>query len=191
MIPFRPRTVRVTVPLWAALLILAAWALLEGANFLATPVQAAEIVLEQARTEVYFSPDGGGEKAIIRALDATREEALVMVFSFTNKNIRAALERAEKRGVDVQILADDGLVHDPKFKPLARMFVDTVEGLAHNKVMILDKTRVITGSFNFTKAAEERNSENLLIITDPGLARLYRDNWLARRATAKPWPSQR
>jgi phosphatidylserine/phosphatidylglycerophosphate/cardiolipin synthase-like enzyme len=37
---------------------------------------------------------------------------------------------------------------------------------------------VITGSFNFTKAAEENNAENLLIIHDKKLASLYIKNWL-------------
>ena len=43
--------------------------------------------------------------------------------------------------------------------------------------MNLDGAPVITGSFNFTKAAEERNAENVLVIHDPKLARQYLDNW--------------
>ena len=49
--------------------------------------------------------------------------------------------------------------------------------IAHNKVMVVDGATVVTGSFNFTKAAEERNAENLLVIKDKGLARLYMENW--------------
>ncbi|KHK02896.1 Endonuclease [Desulfovibrio sp. DV] len=41
---------------------------------------------------------------------------------------------------------------------------------------------MITGSFNFTKAAEEKNAENLLIIRDSGLAKLYLENWERHRA---------
>ena len=36
---------------------------------------------------------------------------------------------------------------------------------------------VLTGSFNFTKAAEEHNAENLLVINDPVLAKQYIENW--------------
>ena len=36
---------------------------------------------------------------------------------------------------------------------------------------------VITGTFNFTKAAEEKNAENLLIIRSKELAKSYLDNW--------------
>ncbi len=43
--------------------------------------------------------------------------------------------------------------------------------------MIIDKTVVITGSFNFTKAAEEKNAENLLVLRSKELARGYIENW--------------
>ena len=43
--------------------------------------------------------------------------------------------------------------------------------------MIIDGETVITGSFNFTKAAEENNAENLLVIHDKKLAALYTKNW--------------
>jgi len=61
-------------------------------------------------------------------------------------------------------------------------------------VIILDNTNVITGSFNFTDAADSRNAENVLIIQDSELARIYKDNWDKRAKTAKQyneatWPN--
>ena len=55
--------------------------------------------------------------------------------------------------------------------------IDAEHAIAHNKIMIIDKETVITGSFNFTKAAEEKNAENLLILKSKELAKLYIDNW--------------
>jgi phosphatidylserine/phosphatidylglycerophosphate/cardiolipin synthase-like enzyme len=55
--------------------------------------------------------------------------------------------------------------------------IDSAHAIAHNKIMIIDKETVITGSFNFTKAAEEKNAENLLIIKSKELAAIYIDNW--------------
>ncbi len=49
--------------------------------------------------------------------------------------------------------------------------------IAHNEIMIIDGETVITGSFNFTKAAEEKNAENLLVIRDKKLAKRYFKNW--------------
>jgi len=55
--------------------------------------------------------------------------------------------------------------------------IDAQHAIAHNKVIIIDGETVITGSFNFTKAAEEKNAENLLVIRDKKLAELYIKNW--------------
>jgi phosphatidylserine/phosphatidylglycerophosphate/cardiolipin synthase-like enzyme len=55
--------------------------------------------------------------------------------------------------------------------------IDAKHAIALNKVMIIDGETVITGSFNFTKAAEESNAENLLVIRDKKLASLYTKNW--------------
>lgn len=55
--------------------------------------------------------------------------------------------------------------------------IDAAHAIAHNKVMVVDGETVITGSFNFTKAAEEKNAENLLVIRDRKLAELYPRNW--------------
>ena len=57
------------------------------------------------------------------------------------------------------------------------MKIDAKHAIAHNKVMIIDGETVITGSFNFTKAAEENNAENLLVIHDRKLASIYTKNW--------------
>lgn len=57
------------------------------------------------------------------------------------------------------------------------MGTDSAHAIAHNKVMVIDGETVITGSFNFTKAAEGNNAENLLIINDRKLASLYTKNW--------------
>ena len=64
------------------------------------------------------------------------------------------------------------------------VWVDTKVAIAHNKVMVIDGQRVITGSFNFTAAAQSRNAENLLVIEDPALAAQYRTNWERRRAVS-------
>ena len=60
-----------------------------------------------------------------------------------------------------------------RIAPLIR----AAHAIAHNKVMIIDKAVVITGSFYFTKAAEEKNAENLLVLRSKELARGYIENW--------------
>lgn len=58
--------------------------------------------------------------------------------------------------------------------------IDKVAGIAHNKVIIIDEQKVITGSFNFTNAADKRNAENVIIINNKSVAKEYLNNWQDR-----------
>jgi phosphatidylserine/phosphatidylglycerophosphate/cardiolipin synthase-like enzyme len=69
-------------------------------------------------------------------------------------------------------------------------FIDSAHPIADNKIMIIDREIVITGSFNFTKVAEERNAENLLIIKSKELARPYMDNWNKHRVYSEPYQAR-
>jgi phosphatidylserine/phosphatidylglycerophosphate/cardiolipin synthase-like enzyme len=60
-------------------------------------------------------------------------------------------------------------------------YIDFKHTIAHNKIIIIDKETVITGSFNFTKAAEEKNAGNLLITRNKELAEIYIENWYKHR----------
>ena len=61
-----------------------------------------------------------------------------------------------------------------------KIYQDKVAGIAHNKVMIIDNTTVITGSFNFTDNADKRNAENVILLHDSNVAKQYYDNWRKR-----------
>ena len=133
--------------------------------------------------EVYFSPNGGCTHAIVRELDKAQGTVLVQAYSFTSYRIAKALLDAHKRGVKVEIILDKSQKSDQyssaDFLANSGMFVkiDSEHAIAHNKVMIIDGGTVITGSFNFTKAAEENNAENLLVIHDKVVAERYTKNW--------------
>ncbi len=108
----------------------------------------------------------------------------------TSPQIESALIAAHRRGVEIRAVFDPDALKEPgsKVGELAAagipVYVDSFHkpGLAHNKVMVIDDATVITGSFNFTKAAEMRNAENLLVIHDPTLAAEYEHNFEAHLA---------
>jgi phosphatidylserine/phosphatidylglycerophosphate/cardiolipin synthase-like enzyme len=148
------------------------------AFFLAVSIRAAEI-------QVYFSPKGGCTEAVINNLGRATNSVLVQAYSFTSAPIAKALVDAEKRGVKVRVILDksqrtekyseaDFLIHAG-----VPTWIDAKHAIAHNKIMIIDGKTILTGSFNFTKAAEDENAENLLVIQDPALAAKYTANWQA------------
>ena len=68
------------------------------------------------------------------------------------------------------------------------MHIDAEHAIAHNKVILVDADTVITGSFNFSRAAEERNAENLLVLKGHGdVAARYNDNFERHLSHSKPY----
>jgi phosphatidylserine/phosphatidylglycerophosphate/cardiolipin synthase-like enzyme len=53
------------------------------------------------------------------------------------------------------------------------VFLDGNEGQMHHKTMIIDERIVITGSYNFSRSAETRNDENLIVIYNEDIANFY------------------
>ncbi len=133
--------------------------------------------------KVYFSPNGGCTEAIVSELKRAKAEVLVQAYFFTSKDIASALVSAKKRGVKVQVILDKsnltGNYSSADFIAHAGIptLIDSEHAIAHNKVMIIDGQTVITGSFNFTKAAEISNAENVLVVSDQKLANDYANNW--------------
>jgi phosphatidylserine/phosphatidylglycerophosphate/cardiolipin synthase-like enzyme len=141
---------------------------------------------------VHFSPKGGCMDAILKEVNAARHEILVQAYSFTSEPLTRALIDAKKRGAHVEVLLDKSneverysdlhLFMESGLAPL----IDAHHAIAHNKVMVIDRKTVVTGSFNFTNQAEHENAENLIILKGhPELAAAYRQNFLAHKGHSK------
>ncbi len=136
---------------------------------------------------VYFSPGGGCTEAVVEALGKAKSTVLVQAYSFTSAPIAKALVEARRRKVKVEVVLDKSQ-RTEKYSSATFIynhgipcFIDAQHAIAHNKVMVIDGRTVITGSFNFTKAAEEKNAENLLVVQDVELAKKYTQNWNVHR----------
>jgi phosphatidylserine/phosphatidylglycerophosphate/cardiolipin synthase-like enzyme len=139
---------------------------------------------ENATTwEVCFSPYRECTSVIIKELNKAKISVLVQAYSFTSDPIAEALRDAFNRGVKVEVILDK---REKTQKSSKAIFffnagiptrIDAHHKAAHDKLMVVDGETVITGSFNFTNAAEKNNAENLLIIHDRKLAEKYVKNW--------------
>jgi phosphatidylserine/phosphatidylglycerophosphate/cardiolipin synthase-like enzyme len=134
--------------------------------------------------EVCFSPHEECTSAIVKELSKAKDSVLVQAYYFTSAPIAKALVNAHRRGVKVEVILDRSQ-RTQRYSSATFLYnvgipvkIDAQHAIAHNKVMIFDGETVITGSFNFTKAAEKNNAENLLIIHDRKLAEKYVKNWL-------------
>ncbi len=107
---------------------------------------------------------------MVNEINSAKNEILVQAYSFTSKPIAKALVDARKRGIKIEVVLDKSQRREKytsaDFVAHAGIptYIDDKHAIAHNKIMIIDRSTLITGSFNFTKAAEEKNAENLLVI---------------------------
>ena len=113
-------------------------------------------------------------------------------YSFTSKDIAHALLEAHQRGVRVTVIADKSQRNDLRTRVIelehqgVRVFFDEKPAIAHNKIIIIDDAIVLTGSYNFTKAAENRNAENIIVIKNKDIAMCYLQNFNERLAVSRP-----
>lgn len=137
---------------------------------------------------VCFTPPSGCGSLIASEIARAKDSVYVQAFGLTSKRIVDQLILAKDRGVKVRVLLDRSNLNDKysKLPELKRagidVSIDKVSGIAHNKIMIIDRSKVITGSYNFTNAADSRNAENVLLINNSQVAETYLKSWISRKA---------
>jgi phosphatidylserine/phosphatidylglycerophosphate/cardiolipin synthase-like enzyme len=144
---------------------------------------------------VYFSPNGGATHAILDGIRSAKRTLPVQAYLFYSMQLARALVRAHQRGVQVHVILDaNAQPHYPPVPAVALLLgsgiavsLDGRHAWAHDKIMILDGEIVITGSYNWTLAAEKENGENLLVIRDPRLAGVYTESWRCHADHSTPY----
>lgn len=176
-------------------LLLATLVLLAGPALL-----AAEPLTLTGRGEIQvaFTPGDDAGALVVDAIRQARRQILVQAYSFTHKEIAEALVAARRRGVEVNLIADRQQAETLQTSLVAWVaaqgvptWLDAEHAAAHNKVMVLDagtpQAVLITGSFNFTHAAQYRNAESLLVLRgNPPLADAFAANWRRHRIHSVP-----
>ena len=162
-----------------------------AALILATPALTAAHPVQLVA--VCFTPGEDCTGLIVRAIDAAGSTIRVQAYELTSRPIAAALVAAHGRGVDVAVIIDHTAASQrySEARELesagVKVLIDHVAGIAHNKVVIIDGARVITGSFNFTASAQNRNAENVIEIDDVDLADRFSANWASRLPHTTPY----
>lgn len=139
------------------------------------------------KLNVCFTPPAGCGNLIALEVSKAERSIYVQAYGITSKPIVRELIRAKSRGVRVAVLLDSSNLHETSSKMQelidagVEVKIDKVSGIAHNKVMVIDQKKVITGSFNFTNAADNMNVENVVLIEDANFAGVYLQNWLSRK----------
>lgn len=120
----------------------------------------------------YFSPGTSCRSAIISQIQNAKSSIKICVFTISDNEISNAIAAAHKKGIGVKILTDNDKSFDmgsdieSMYKKGLNIKMDRTEYHMHHKFCIIDKETLLTGSYNWTRSAAERNQENILITTD-------------------------
>ena len=140
-----------------------------------------KVIVAGTPVEIYFSPEAKPVNRILELIQSAQTSINFLAYSFTSAEIGEAMLQRAKSGVVVSGVMDSGQVKTTsvtEFDPLKQAGLDVrldgnLNGLMHHKVIIIDQKIVITGSYNFTTAAETTNDENVVIIFSPRVAANY------------------
>ena len=144
-----------------------------------------------ASIEAGFSPEGSALQLVLNTIVTAQQSIRLMGYSFTSPEVTRALIQAKQRGIDVRVLLDwkansaKGSAGVAAMNLLANagIPVRTVSQfkIMHDKVIIADGRNIEVGSFNYTRAADRVNSENVLVVwDDPVVAQRYLQHWQSR-----------
>ncbi|MEI7770639.1 MAG: phospholipase D-like domain-containing protein [Chloroflexales bacterium] len=141
--------------------------------------------------ENYFAPKDGVSKHVVDWIGRATQSVDFLAFSFTSDAIGDAMIARAQAGLPVRGVFEKRNAEGvgSEYERLRKAKVDVLSDgncyTMHHKVIIIDQRVVITGSYNFTSRAESVNDENLLIIDDPAIARLYMDEFARVYAQAQ------
>jgi phosphatidylserine/phosphatidylglycerophosphate/cardiolipin synthase-like enzyme len=133
--------------------------------------------------KVYFSPNGGCQQAVISEIKKAAQTIDIAMYYLSSGDIARALVQASHKSVRIRIVLDQSQEIEGAsksgylIKQGLKVRYHLGFGLMHNKFAIIDGKTLITGSFNWTLTAEERNEENLLVLSDQELIEKYRERF--------------
>lgn len=144
-------------------------------------------------SQTCFSPDGGCIDVLVKEISKARLEIFVMAYSFRSLAVAQALITAHQRGVKVEVILDKS-ERQEGYTPAVMIanagipvYLDGTHAAMNNRVLIIDKKILATGSFSLTSASEDMNAENLLIVHSVELSNRYRENWLKHKTHSEKY----
>jgi phosphatidylserine/phosphatidylglycerophosphate/cardiolipin synthase-like enzyme len=143
--------------------------------------QTPQMTIDGIQVFNYFSPVDHVSDKVVALVEGAQKSVRFMIFTYTDKNLAQAMINRFQAGVDVVgVIENRGASQGalvPLFCAKVPVKVDGNKYTMHHKVIVIDDSIVVTGSFNFTKSADIENDDNVIIIYDPAIARQYLDEF--------------
>lgn len=150
------------------------------------------LTIDGTRVDTYFSPDDGVANQIAALLSSAEESIYFLAYSFTSNDLGGIVRAKAEQGLEIhgvmdeeQINTNQGTEFDPFRQADLDVLIDGIPGLMHHKVFVIDGKIVLLGSYNFSRSAETRNDENILVVYNEDIAKQYLDEFQRVAAQAR------
>ena len=142
-------------------------------------VDQQSVTIAGTPIQILFSPEDKAISHIIPYVQAAKTSIQFLAFTYTQDQLGNAMIDRKKAGVDVRgVFESTG--SDTEYSEMIPLYCaqapvrqDGNPAFMHHKVIIIDGHIVVTGSLNFTDNADQQNNENVLIVDNADIARLY------------------
>jgi phosphatidylserine/phosphatidylglycerophosphate/cardiolipin synthase-like enzyme len=161
-------------------------------SVVATTSTATTTVNIPSVRETCFSRVERCDALLISLINRANRSVYVAVYSFTRDSLATALISAKERGVEVRVVIERERAYEqgseyPRLKSAGvDVRLDGNPNLMHHKFMVIDGYIVVTGSYNWSSAAEDRNDENIVVIFDRDVAQRFVQEFERVWQTASP-----
>ena len=141
-------------------------------------------IVDGTTVEVYFSPTDGTNAKLQHAIRSANIDLYFGIYSFTVASIADSIvERIQHSIYAAGIMDPTSNSYPPNaiLTPVmgANFIKDNLNGLYHNKMLIVDPSAptsdplVFTGSHNWSASANTKNDENTVIVHNATIANIY------------------
>lgn len=143
------------------------------------PSPETEFTFQEMAIEVYFSPEDGIADKLVNLINDADTSVLFLTSSFTLDDLASAMIEKAAQGIEVKgvfdassVTSNEGTEYDRLRRAGLNIRMDGIEGLMHEKLIIIDSQIIAIGSYNYSASADRRNDENIMIVHDAELARI-------------------
>jgi phosphatidylserine/phosphatidylglycerophosphate/cardiolipin synthase-like enzyme len=124
------------------------------------------------------------KKRIIEEFSNANNSIRIAMAYFTDREIAMSIVEANKRGVEIEVVISSSLQNEivslilkGSNIPIQVYNTDDKRGSMHHKFCLIDNSISISGSFNFTYNASNRNTENVIITDETSVFKKFNEEF--------------
>jgi phosphatidylserine/phosphatidylglycerophosphate/cardiolipin synthase-like enzyme len=132
----------------------------------------------------FFSSTDNISEIITSQILNAKINIFLAMYTLTDRGLIDALKERRQNGIDILSIFDEAqltkfsnIIFELNNADIVFKTIGKAASRMHHKFLIIDKNKVITGSFNWTHQANKSNMENIIIVENQNIVKKYMDEF--------------